>query len=85
MNRRRTHWRVIYISGYVLLGFAALLIVWDYSTRENRHVVDFGLVVAYGAVIFIGLLATLIGESFRVLEERLDQMESRGQSDRPGP
>jgi hypothetical protein len=84
MNGRKTHWRVIYISGYVLLGFAALLIVWDYSTRENRHVVDFGLVVAYGAIIFIGLLATVIGESFKKLEERLDRIEGRGRSDPPG-
>lgn len=84
MNRSMTRWRAISVSGYVLLGFAAVLVIWDYSTRENRHVVDFGLVVAYGAIIFIGLLATVIGDSFKILEERLDRIESRGRSDLPG-
>jgi drug/metabolite transporter (DMT)-like permease len=77
MKNRKSRWRVISISGYVVLGVGVLGMIWDFSTRgPDPHVFDLGLVVANAAIIFLGLFATAIAQSLRDLEERLNEIES---------
>jgi hypothetical protein len=76
MRKRKSRWRLISISGYVIIIFGLLNIIWDFATRgSDPRVFDLGLFVADCAIVFIGLFATAIAESLRDLEERLNQIE----------
>jgi hypothetical protein len=77
MTKRKSRWRVISISGYVIIAFGLLNMIWDFATRgPDPHVFDLGLFVANSAIIFLGLFATAIAQSLRDLEERLNEIES---------
>jgi len=77
MRKRKSRWRLISISGYVIIVFGLLNIIWDFAIRgRDPRVFDLGLFVADCAIVFIGLFATAIAESLRDLEERLNQIES---------
>ena len=77
--RRRSRWKVIYISGWVITGFGILGVIWNSSIR----LLDFSLLIAFAAIVFVGLFGSAIAQSLHVLEQRLDEMESRSRADAP--
>ena len=70
---------MIYISGWVITGFGILGVIWNSSIR----LLDFSLLIAFAAIVFVGLFGSAIAQSLHVLEQRLDEMESRSRADAP--
>jgi hypothetical protein len=75
--RKRSSWRSIYYSGWVVFGLGILNMIWDFSTRVDWYHFDLGLVWANIALGLMGLFAIEIAKSLRGLQDQLDQMEGR--------
>jgi hypothetical protein len=74
--KKSSSWRVIYVSGWVvsLLGIAAT--IWDF--RVDPSLSDVAFVRANGALVIMGLFATVIAKFLKQLQERVEQLEQRG-------
>ena len=75
--RRKSSWRLIYYSGWVVFGLGILNMIWDFSTRVDWHHFDLGLVWANIALGLIGLFAIEIAKFLGTLQDQLDQIEER--------